>query len=131
MKTLLKSFFAVIVIAVVLVIAYFGFTMLTSSGREVKLDGKTKDSITTIQTKIKDTPLKTKEGDDLSVDDLITTNEDGTVTPNMDKISELDKESIQSVANTLTPEDVDALKDEVMRNPALMQQAMQLIDHMN
>lgn len=80
--------------------------------------------------KLHDKALKTKDGAEVNVKDLITEDKNGSITPDLEQIKNLDPSTIDDVANTLSPEDVEALKNEVMTNPELMMQAMDLLSSM-
>lgn len=124
----MKKFLVTVFILLLLAVAgAWGYIGLTSQKGDVKLQGVSKEAITNITEKVKDTELTNKDGEKVNVDDLVTVNEDGTVTPDIDAIKNLDKGSLQVIANTMTQEDMDALKNEVMSNPALMQEALKYI----
>lgn len=124
----MKKFLVTVFILLLLAVAgVWGYIWSTGQKSDVKLQGDSKEAITNITEKMKDTELTSKDGEKVNVDDLVTVNEDGTVTPDIDAIKNLDKGSLQDIANTMTQEDMDALKNEVMTNPALMQEALKYI----
>lgn len=123
MKKFLVTVFILLLIAVA---GIWGYAWWMSQDT-VKLHGESKETITNITEKVRDTPLTDKNGEEVNVDDLITRNEDGSITPDVEAIKNLDENSLQNIANTLTQEDIDTLKSEVLSNPALMKEALQYL----
>lgn len=76
----------------------------------VEVKKETQKELENIADKLKDQTLKTKDGAEVNVDELISTDENGNISPNMEAIKNLDSQTIQDVANTLSPDDVEALK---------------------
>ena len=96
----------------------------------VEVSSEAQEELKGLTEKLQDKALKTKDGAEVNVEDLITEDENGNITPDLEQIKNLDPSTIEDVANTLSPEDVEALKNEVMTNPELMMQAMDLLSSM-
>lgn len=96
----------------------------------VEVSSEAQEELKGLTEKLQDKALKTKDGAEVNVEDLITEDENGNITPDLEQIKNLDPSTIDDVANTLSPEDVEALKNEVMTNPELMMQAMDLLSSM-
>lgn len=96
----------------------------------VEVSSEAQEELKGLTEKLQDKALKTKDGAEVNVKDLITEDKNGSITPDLEQIKNLDPSTIDDVANTLSPEDVEALKNEVMTNPELMMQAMDLLSSM-
>lgn len=96
----------------------------------VEVSSEAQEELKGLTEKLHDKALKTKDGAEVNVKDLITEDKNGSITPDLEQIKNLDPSTIDDVANTLSPEDVEALKNEVMTNPELMMQAMDLLSSM-
>lgn len=96
----------------------------------VEVSSEAQEELKGLTEKLQDKALKTKDGAEVNVKDLITEDKNGSITPDLEQIKNLDSSTIDDVANTLSPEDVEALKNEVMTNPELMMQAMDLLSSM-
>lgn len=117
MKKFLTTIFVILLVAV---IAIFGYGYL-SNGKQASPE--TLD----IVEKVKDVPLTTTDGSEMSIDDIISTDSEGKLQVDTQALQNISSDSLQAVANQLSEEDVDNLKKEVLSNPELMTELWQYI----
>ena len=132
----MKKFLIVLLLVILIILGlgtggYFYYKSKTTGDPPVvEVSSEAQEELKGLTEKLQDKALKTKDGAEVKVEDLITEDENGSITPDLEQIKNLDPSTIEDVANTLSPEDVEALKNEVMTNPELMMQAMDLLGSM-
>lgn len=132
----MKKFLIGLLLVILLILGlgiggYFYYKSKTTGDPPVvEVSSEAQEELKGLTEKLQDKALKTKDGAEVNVEDLITEDENGNITPDLEQIKNLDPSTIDDVANTLSPEDVEALKNEVMTNPELMMQAMDLLSSM-
>lgn len=132
----MKKFLIGLLLVILLILGlgiggYFYYKSKTTGDPPVvEVSSEAQEELKGLTEKLHDKALKTKDGAEVNVKDLITEDKNGSITPDLEQIKNLDPSTIDDVANTLSPEDVEALKNEVMTNPELMMQAMDLLSSM-
>lgn len=132
----MKKFLIGLLLVILLILGlgiggYFYYKSKTTGDPPVvEVSSEAQEELKGLTEKLQDKALKTKDGAEVNVKDLITEDKNGSITPDLEQIKNLDPSTIDDVANTLSPEDVEALKNEVMTNPELMMQAMDLLSSM-